>query len=230
LSRRRIARLSFVLLPFPPAGIGAHALPGCHGAGVHDGCRLGCVNAPALAAIACPLIARVVTSLLRSVAQVPRRSLHLGLSSHQKGVCRMAQASLVLHCGAREVSRDELDAVPCPKPAGRWVPVPHGTVLTHALDALTQAGYDVERMQLGLSRGDARFFGLCPAGHNPNCAECRIMQRLSDSTAGTTASLSVAGPDNSASVRNEGGKRRRRRSTRLSIVRRICSPGLPWTR
>jgi Domain of unknown function (DUF932) len=71
----------------------------------------------------------------------------------------MAQASLVLHCGAREVTRSELDAVPCPKPEGRWVPVPHGTVLTHALDALTHAGYEVERMQLGLSRNDARFFG-----------------------------------------------------------------------
>src|SRR2546421_247517 len=39
----------------------------------------------------------------------------------------MASANLMLHCGAREVTRSELDAVPCPKPDGRWFPVPHGT-------------------------------------------------------------------------------------------------------
>jgi hypothetical protein len=36
--------------------------------------------------------------------------------------------------------------------------VPHGTVLTYATQALADAGYQVEKMQLGLSRSDARFF------------------------------------------------------------------------
>src|SRR5437868_5604471 len=71
----------------------------------------------------------------------------------------MAEANLVLHCGAREVTRVELDAVPCPQPEGAWRPVPHGVVLNHALKALLDAGYEVEKMQLGVSRGDARFFG-----------------------------------------------------------------------
>ena len=72
----------------------------------------------------------------------------------------MAQAKLLLHCGAREVTPEELASVPCPAPEGRWRPVPHGTVLTNATTALTDAGYRVETMQLGLSRGDARFFGV----------------------------------------------------------------------
>ena len=38
--------------------------------------------------------------------------------------------------------------------------MPHGTVLTYATQALTDAGYSVEKMQLGLSRSDARFFGV----------------------------------------------------------------------
>jgi hypothetical protein len=71
----------------------------------------------------------------------------------------MATANLMLHCGAREVSRAELDAVPCPPPEGRWRPVPHGTVLTYALSALQSAGYDVEKSRLGLSRNDLRFWG-----------------------------------------------------------------------
>lgn len=71
----------------------------------------------------------------------------------------MATANLVLHCGAREVTRAELDAVPCPPPDGRWRPVPHGAVLTTAISALDSAGYQIRKMQLGLSRNDLRFWG-----------------------------------------------------------------------
>lgn len=71
----------------------------------------------------------------------------------------VAQASLVCHRGAREVTREQLASVPCPPPEGRWRPVPHADVLTHAERALTDAGYGVERMNLALSRDDAKFFG-----------------------------------------------------------------------
>jgi Domain of unknown function (DUF932) len=71
----------------------------------------------------------------------------------------MSDAKLMLHCGAREVTRDQLDAVPCPPAEGKWRPVPHGTVLTYATQALADAGYEIEMMQLGVSRSDARFFG-----------------------------------------------------------------------
>ena len=68
-------------------------------------------------------------------------------------------ASLMLHCGAREVTRDQLALVPCPPAEGRWRPVPHVTVLDYAEKALLDAGYEVDKLQLGLSRDDARFFG-----------------------------------------------------------------------
>jgi hypothetical protein len=71
----------------------------------------------------------------------------------------MSDANLMLHCGAREVTRTQLDAVPCPPAEGKWRPVPHGTVLTYATQALADAGYEIDKMQLGLSRNDARFFG-----------------------------------------------------------------------
>lgn len=70
-----------------------------------------------------------------------------------------AHAALVCHRGAREVGRDELLRVACPPPEGRWRPVAHGEVLSHAEQALTDAGYQIERMSLALSRDDARFFG-----------------------------------------------------------------------
>ena len=71
----------------------------------------------------------------------------------------MADAKMMLHCGAREVSRDELNLVPCPPPEGRWRPVPHGQVLDFAVKALTDAGYGVQKMRLGLARDDQRFWG-----------------------------------------------------------------------
>src|SRR5205823_8228403 len=64
-----------------------------------------------------------------------------------------------LHCGAREVTHEQLRDVPCPSPEGRWHPVPHAQVLDYALQALRDAGYELGSMSLGLSRGDARFFG-----------------------------------------------------------------------
>ncbi len=64
-----------------------------------------------------------------------------------------------LHCGAREVTRAELALVPCPPPEGRWRPVPHDQVLDYAVKALDDAGYGIEKMKLGLTRDDQRFWG-----------------------------------------------------------------------
>jgi hypothetical protein len=71
----------------------------------------------------------------------------------------VAQSNLILHCGARLVKEDELRAVPTPEPQGRWRPISHYSVLSHARTTLQEAGYKVRREQLALSRNDARFFG-----------------------------------------------------------------------
>lgn len=65
----------------------------------------------------------------------------------------------MLHCGGREVSRDELTMLPCPPPTKTWAPVGHGRVLETALATLGEAGYSVEKMRFGLTRDDGRFFG-----------------------------------------------------------------------
>src|SRR5262249_51257958 len=80
-------------------------------------------------------------------------------SPQEREVRPMPDANLILHCGAREVTVDELKAVPVPPAEGRWVPVAHATVLGHACTALADAGYQIDTMRLGLSRNDARFFG-----------------------------------------------------------------------
>jgi hypothetical protein len=72
----------------------------------------------------------------------------------------MATANLTLDRGGRLVTLDELKLIPCPvAPTGsRWRPVAHHAVLEQALNALKDAGYEVESMKLSLSRSDARFW------------------------------------------------------------------------
>src|SRR5271157_1583430 len=68
-------------------------------------------------------------------------------------------SSLVTHCGARQVSREELATIPTPPPTNTWFPVAHCDVLDTTVRDLTRAGFEVGRTQLAVSRNDARFFG-----------------------------------------------------------------------
>ena len=95
----------------------------------------------------------------------------------------MSKSTLILHRGAREVTRPELDTIAAPPATATWFPVSHSRVLDTAVRALAGAGFEVARTHLALARDNARFFGLCPGGHKPNCADPRIMHRLSESTA-----------------------------------------------
>lgn len=71
----------------------------------------------------------------------------------------MPDSRLVLHCGAREVIRDELALVEAPPPTRTWFPIKHADVLDAVLETVEQTGFAVERMRLALSRHDAQFFG-----------------------------------------------------------------------
>jgi len=71
----------------------------------------------------------------------------------------MAQSQLILHCGAREVSREDLEGVLTPAATETWFPVPHGTVIDTVEQSLTAAGFQVQKARFGLSRNDARMFG-----------------------------------------------------------------------
>ena len=71
----------------------------------------------------------------------------------------MATTNLILHRGAREVSREELALVPLPAPTKTWAPVGHQRVLDTALVTIQEAGFKLDKMKLGLSADGARFFG-----------------------------------------------------------------------
>jgi hypothetical protein len=67
--------------------------------------------------------------------------------------------TLILHHGAREVTRQELDAVTTPPATATWFPLSHGRVLDTAVQTLGAAGFEVTKTRLALARDQARFFG-----------------------------------------------------------------------
>jgi hypothetical protein len=67
-------------------------------------------------------------------------------------------AKLMLHCGARQVTRTELDAVEAPAATSTWFPIAHRTVIDAVTGTLTNSGFVVNRSQFGLARNDARMF------------------------------------------------------------------------
>src|SRR5262249_52957769 len=69
-----------------------------------------------------------------------------------------AKSALVLHCGAREVTREELARVATPTATETWFPVSHDTCVATVQESLTAAGFEIRQMRFGLARNDARMF------------------------------------------------------------------------
>jgi len=76
----------------------------------------------------------------------------------------MANSNLILHRGAKAVSVEDLQAYQAPPPEGRWYPISHGRVLSVVTDTLGEAGYTIEKQQLGVMRDGSRFFGTLDLG------------------------------------------------------------------
>ena len=71
----------------------------------------------------------------------------------------MAKGQLVLHCGARQVERSELDAIEPPEATQTWFPLKHAQVLDRVVSTLDSAGFAVRRQALALTPDNHRFFG-----------------------------------------------------------------------
>lgn len=71
----------------------------------------------------------------------------------------MATSTLVLHRGAQAVTPEQLREYRAPEPQGRWHPIPHSRVLDVVSDTLTNSGYAIKSMKLGVTPNGMRFFG-----------------------------------------------------------------------
>src|SRR5207302_10924481 len=81
-------------------------------------------------------------------------SLHI--SFHEEHP--MSTTTLVTHCGAREVSREELNQIEAPPPTQTWYPVRHSTVVESVSNLLQAGGFQIQKATYALSRQNARMF------------------------------------------------------------------------
>jgi hypothetical protein len=71
----------------------------------------------------------------------------------------MASSALVLHRGAVDVGRQELDQIEPPPPVSRWYPVKHACVLDRVKSTLVEAGYCISKERFAVTGDGHRFFG-----------------------------------------------------------------------
>lgn len=72
----------------------------------------------------------------------------------------MKQSNLVLHCGARKVTREQLAGVRTPDATDTWHPIPHVQMVIEAERSLATSGLRIVNESFGLTEDQARMFGL----------------------------------------------------------------------
>lgn len=77
--------------------------------------------------------------------------------------------SLMIHCGGREVARDDLAGIGTPVPTETWHPIPHATLLREVEQSLVRNDLRIVGQQHAIARDGDRYFGLLQIanGHNP---------------------------------------------------------------
>jgi hypothetical protein len=68
--------------------------------------------------------------------------------------------NLCLHCGSRQVERDQIERCPTPPRTETWVPIPHHNLLTQVESTLTGAGLTITNQAHALSPDRMRYFAL----------------------------------------------------------------------
>ena len=83
----------------------------------------------------------------------------------------MQNATLIAHCGAHNVTREEVEATQLPAATASYTPVHHGEVLTLAEQTLDRYGYRPAEEAHTMTRDGLRYFGLMR--FSPDGAEVR---------------------------------------------------------
>jgi hypothetical protein len=68
-------------------------------------------------------------------------------------------APLLLHCGARVVNREEVNAVVTPLPTSTWFPLPHREFVDQVTEQVSQGEFEIQNERHALSGDGARYFG-----------------------------------------------------------------------
>ena len=115
----------------------------------------------------------------------------------------MNKCNLILHCGAAEVPRKALAAVPTPAPTETWRPIPHEEYIRQVEWELPRYGLDVIHEAHALTHDGTRYFGLILVQYGCNSSDYSWVLGLRNShdktlTAGLVAGAQVFVCDNFA--------------------------------
>lgn len=72
----------------------------------------------------------------------------------------MNKTNLILHCGARSVSREQLEQIATPDRTDSWVPIPHIRMVQEVERALTASNMRIVSEAFGVTDEGKRMFGL----------------------------------------------------------------------
>lgn len=72
----------------------------------------------------------------------------------------MKKSNLVMHCGARAISREQLNEIAAPAPVGRWHPVPYRTLVNEVERSLGNSNMRIINESYGVTDENKRMFGL----------------------------------------------------------------------
>jgi hypothetical protein len=86
-------------------------------------------------------------------------SVILAINQKNRGGLFM-ESTLVAHCGARKISRDELQQLPVPAATGTFKPVPHHEVVNALVETLGFRRIGVVRDEYAASPDGMRMFGV----------------------------------------------------------------------
>ena len=109
--------------------------------------------------------------------------------------------NLLLHCGAKAVTREQLEVVATPASTSTWAPIPHLELIEVVEFTLRCNGLTIGAHAHSLSREGARYFGLIEVTRPVMAADYRWVLGLRNShdktfPAGITAGASVLVCDN----------------------------------
>lgn len=113
----------------------------------------------------------------------------------------MKQCNLILHCGAAEVPRKALAAVPTPKATETWRPIPHEEYVRQVEWELPRYGLNIVHEAHALTHDGSRYFGLVQVQNGCNSPDYSWVLGLRNShdktiTAGLVAGSSIFVCDN----------------------------------
>ncbi|QEG21008.1 hypothetical protein [Mariniblastus fucicola] len=72
----------------------------------------------------------------------------------------MANGTLINHCGARLVTKGDLERIPAPPPTDSWFPIRHFDVLEAVEETIQEASFEIKACRFAISKQNCRFFGV----------------------------------------------------------------------